>query len=171
MNLRFENKYLSKMSDSKQIDSCPECPKVLFVKKDSRAVTPTKGEPLSMGYDLTAIDVWKTYGDRIVLFETGIAVEPPCGYYTEIYPRSSLSKTGYMLANSIGLIDPSYTGTLKIALIKVDPTMPDLKLPFTKCQLVLKRCNYYEMQQVQSLTETDRGDGGFGSTDASLHQT
>jgi dUTP pyrophosphatase len=144
---------------------CNYCPSVKFIKTDSNAIIPTKGEPLSMGFDLTAIGIWKKYGEKIILFETGIAVEPPDGYYTEIFPRSSLSSTGYMLANSIGLIDPSYRGSLKIALIKIDEKMPDLKLPFTKCQLVLRKCEYFKMEQVQNLTNTTRGVGGFGSTD------
>lgn len=130
-----------------------------------KAVVPKKGTELSMGYDLTAIGVEKKVGERITLYKTGIAVQPPKGYYTEIYPRSSMSKTGYMLANSIGLIDPDYTGELFLALIKVDPTMPDLQLPFTKCQLVLKKCEDYVLEQVESLESTARGDGGFGSTD------
>jgi len=149
---------------------CVDCPDIKFVKVDPRAVTPTKGHPDDMGYDLTAIDVFKTYGpanfpDQITLFETGIAVQPPRGYYTEIYPRSSLSKTGYMLANSIGLIDPSYTGTLKIALIRLVPDLPPLKLPFVKVQLVLKKCEYGNMVEVDSLDNTIRGAGSFGSTD------
>ena len=72
--------------------------------EDKRAVIPTKAHTTDIGYDLTAIDVYKKISNKITLFETGIAVSPPTGYYIEIVPRSSISKTGYMLANSIGII-------------------------------------------------------------------
>ena len=87
---------------------------IKFIMSD-RAFFPTKAHPSDIGYDLTAIDIFKKISNRTTLFETGIAVSPPQGYYLEIIPRSSLSKTGYMLANSVGIIDPDYTGTLKIA--------------------------------------------------------
>jgi len=145
---------------------CPDCPVVKFVRTDPDVPIPTKGNFLAMGYDLTAIAVRKKIGDKITMFGTGIAVEPPPGYYTEIFPRSSLSKTGYMLANSVGVIDPDYSGELLLALIKVDENSPDLEPPFTKCQLVLRKCEYFGMKETDSLTETERGSGGFGSTDA-----
>lgn len=135
---------------------------------DERAVVPTKAHDSDIGYDLTAIDIFKHISRRITLFETGIAVSPPNGYYMEIVPRSSMSKTGYMLANSIGTIDPEYTGTLKIALIKIDDDLPDIKLPFTTCQLVLRKAEYSNIAQIEKLKETVRGDGGFGSTDKNI---
>lgn len=141
-------------------------PCVLFVRDDPNSVIPTKGTPLSIGYDLTAISIAKRISSRTVLYDTGIKVQPPEGYYTEILPRSSLSKTGYMLSNSVGTIDPDYTGRLLIALTKVDDTLPDLELPFTRCQLVLRKAEFYNVRETDKLTETVRGDGGFGSTDA-----
>jgi dUTP pyrophosphatase len=154
------------MSENKETCTCCiDCPNVKVKKDRPDAVLPTKGNYLAMGYDLTAIDVCKNYGDKITMFETGISVEPPEGYYTEILPRSSLSKTGYMLANSVGVIDPDYRGTLKLVLIKVDESKPDLVLPFTKCQLVLRKCEYFNVVETDVVTETERGSGGFGSTD------
>jgi dUTP pyrophosphatase len=138
---------------------------ISFIIDDERAVIPTKAHPSDIGFDLTAIDVAKNISDRITLFETGIRVSPPEGYYIEILPRSSLSKTGYMLANSVGIIDPEYTGTLKIALIKIDNELVNIKLPFTRCQLVLRKAEYVEMIQVENFGTTSRGDGGFGSSD------
>jgi dUTP pyrophosphatase len=148
MDLKNEEKYI----------------KVVVVEE--KAVFPTKAHPSDIGYDLTAISVYKNISKNIILFETGIKVSPPEGYYIEILPRSSISKTGYMLANSVGIIDPSYTGTLKIALIKVDESLPDIDLPFTKCQLVVRKVEYsFIMEQVNSIKDTVRGCGGFGSSD------
>jgi dUTP pyrophosphatase len=144
---------------------CDQCPTVEFARENDDAVIPHRAYPADIGYDLTAIGVFKKIGENITLWETGISVQPPQGYYLEILPRSSLSETGYMLSNSVGTIDPDYTGTLKIALTKVDHTRPDLQLPFTKCQLVLRKANHYNIAEVDSHRETVRGDGGFGSTD------
>ena len=138
---------------------------IKFVINDNRAVIPTKAHPSDIGYDLTTIDVFRKLSHRITLFETGISMLPPDGYYIEIVPRSSMSKTGYMLANSVGTIDPSYTGTLKVALIKIDDSLPDIKLPFKLCQIVLRKAEYSDMVKVDSIDQTVRGDGGFGSSD------
>ena len=71
-----------------------------------------------------------------------------------------------MLANSIGIIDPSYQGTLKIVLIKIDDELPDIELPFKCCQLILRKMIHYELNEVSkdNLIETNRSSGGFGST-------
>jgi len=139
--------------------------RIQFIIEDERAVVPKKAYLTDIGYDITVIDIFQRISKRVILFETGIRVCPPKGYYIEIIPRSSISKTGYMIANSVGVIDPSYTGTLKIALIKVDDDFEDIKLPFTKCQLVLRKAEYSEMVQVESIKNTVRGDGSFGSSD------
>ena len=140
---------------------------VLFVKDDPQAIIPTKGTTHSVGYDLTAISVYKKLSERTTLYDTGIKVQPPEGYYTEILPRSSLTKTGYCLSNSVGTIDSDYRGRLLIALTRIDDSFPELTLPFTRCQLVLRRHEQYTLRQVDNLDDTDRGSGGFGSTDIS----
>lgn len=98
-------------------------------------------------------------------YDTGVSVEPSQGYYTEIYPRSSLSKTGYILHNSVGIIDPTYRGTLKIALLRVDDSRGELKLPFTKAQLVVRQMVPSDIEVVHNLSSSYRGDGAYGSTD------
>ena len=138
---------------------------VNFVLNDEKAIIPTKAHEDDVGFDLTAIKIHKVLDNGVYLFDTGISITPPSGYYCEILPRSSISKTGWMLANSVGIIDPNYTGNLLIALIKVSSVSPPLELPFTKCQLILRKVEKFEMNQTNSLKETDRGDGGFGSTD------
>jgi len=70
-----------------------------------------------------------------------------------------------MLSNSVGTIDVGYRGNLLIALTRVDETVAQLVPPFTKVQLVLRKANFYNVREVESLDETVRGDGGFGSTD------
>lgn len=133
--------------------------------RDDRAVLPELKTDESVGFDLTAIAHHKQLTKRTSLYDTGIAVTPPKGYYFEIVPRSSISKTGYILANNTGIIDPDYTGNIYIALMKVDDSMPDLMVPFTKCQLILRKKYDFIFERVHELDATERGHGGFGSTD------
>lgn len=134
------------------------------IRRHKDAVLPSRAHSKDVGYDLTAISKYKTFENGVILFDTGLGVSPPEGYYLEIVPRSSISKTGWMLANSIGTLDPGYTGNLYIALVKVVPDAPEPSLPFTKCQLVLRKAHYCDVKEVDSLTDTERGIGGFGST-------
>ena len=138
---------------------------IQFIKRSGEAVVPTRAHPADIGLDLTAIGKEKTYDNGVILYDTKIAVKPPPGYYLEILPRSSMSKTGWMLANSVGTIDPNYTGNLYIALVRVVPDAQEIELPFCKCQLVLRKAEYAVMEEVNHFEETDRGNGGFGSTD------
>ena len=136
--------------------------KVLKTNED--AILPSRAHPSDIGLDLTAIKKHKVLSNGVVMYDTGISVSPPEGYYVEILPRSSMSKTGWMLANSVGTVDPNYTGNLYIALIRVDGQSPEIDLPFCKCQLVVRKAEYFDVQEVNNLEDTDRGDGGFGST-------
>lgn len=138
-------------------------PTIGFHLKDERAVMPTK-RIIDVGFDLTIIDVAKVISNKITLYETGVALDIPIGFYVELIPRSSISKSGYMLANSVGVIDPPYIGTIKVPLIKVDKSMPNLELPIRIAQLILKPYVVSHSKQVYSITETTRGAGGFGST-------
>lgn len=147
------------------ITTCDQCPIVKFMRLLPDAVIPTKGTQLSVGYDLTAIGIEKQLNSRTTLYKTGISVQPPSGYYTEIVARSSISKSGYMLANGIGTIDADYTGELFLALIRINDAAAPLECPFKLCQLVLHKAEYYKMEESKKLTETKRGAGGFGSTD------
>ena len=138
---------------------------VKFKKHDPDAIIPKKAGKHEVGFDLVAIKLVKKIGEKTFMYDTCISVQPPNGYYTEIIPRSSIVKTGYILSNNTGIIDPTYRGTLKICLTKIDNTLPDLKLPFIKLQLVLRKFILAKEEEVFDLTETERGGGGFGSTD------
>jgi len=136
------------------------------IKRNPNAIIPSKAHESDIGYDLTAISEYKRLNNGVVLFDTGISVVPENGYYTEIIPRSSLSKTGWMLANSIGIIDPDYRGNLLIALIKINKDSNDLQLPFCKVQLVVRKSEASNIIIVSdnNTNNTQRGSGGFGST-------
>ena len=142
-------------------------PKCKYIIEDKQAIIPTKACASDVGYDLSVIKVFKQISKIITMYDTGIILIPTYGYYFEIYARSSLSKTGYILANSVGIIDGNYSGTIKVVLIKIDSSMPDIELPFKGMQIILRKMIHYELNNTPSsgLIETSRGDGGFGSTD------
>ena len=143
-------------------------PNCKFYKAEEDAIIPTKDRSSDVGYDLTIIKKVKDIGSKTALYDTGIIVAPDFGFYTKIVPRSSIIKCGYMLTNSIGIIDSTYRGRLMICLTKIDDTMPELQLPFRCCQLILDRFLHYTLESVDDedkLGNTNRGYGGFGSTD------
>jgi deoxyuridine 5'-triphosphate nucleotidohydrolase len=134
-----------------------------YSKLDPNALPLVKHNSSDSGYDIAIIKKNRELGP-ITLFGTGIRVRPPDGYYFDLVPRSSIIKTGYMLANSVGIIDRSYVGEVMVGLIKVDPAAPDLSLPSRVVQLIPRPILNIEVLEVSELSETQRGEGGFGST-------
>ena len=88
-----------------------------FFKCDPNAVSPERARPSESGFDLTLISVVKNVG-KVTMYGTGIMIQPPTGFYFDMVPRSSIIKSGYMLANSVGVIDQGYTGEIMVPLIK-----------------------------------------------------
>jgi len=134
------------------------------LKTRSDGVTPHKTRASDAGYDLTIIEKIRQVGD-VEFYTTGIKVQMDMGWMGLIYPRSSISKTGYMLANSVGVIDRSYLGEIIIALRKVDPDAPDLELPLRIAQIVPYPIVHFDVVEVSELGDTTRGERGFGSSD------
>lgn len=140
---------------------------IKFIKVDPEAVVPKKAFPTDIGYDLTIIKEIGIVGNTY-FYDTGIQIQPPEGYYFEIFPRSSISKSDFMLANSIGLIDPHYRGNYIIALRNVGDNNGFINFPKLPCkigQLVLRPIPpNFEFIECNTLDETERGSGSFGST-------
>ena len=118
-----------------------------------------------VGIDINALKMVKKYGERTFMYDTGICIQPPEGYYTTLIPRSSIIKSGYLQSNSIGILDSGYRGSIRVVLTKVDDSLPDLEPPFTITQLILQKSEKCDPLFVTELYDTTRGDGGFGSTD------
>src|ERR1044071_3930773 len=97
---------------------------------------------------------------------TGIAVEIPDGHAGLVLPRSGLAKKhGIALVNSPGLIDSGYRGEIRVFLLTPDPAETFRVEPGDRiAQLVIAPVALAEPVEVESLTETGRGDGGFGSS-------
>lgn len=155
----FYNNYVNILN---QITAIPV---IKVLKTCDNAIIPSKTRMSDAGYDLTIISIYKTFSNKTKLYDTGIKLDIPNGYYVEIVPRSSISKSGYMLSNSIGIIDQGYKGNLYVALTKIDDEMPDLQLPFKCCQLLIKKQIYANFCETnKELENSNRNVGGFGST-------
>ena len=120
------------------------------------------------GLDLRSAEdvVLKPFERRLV--STGLAIAIPDGYAGFVQPRSGLAlREGLSMANTPGLIDAHYRGELKVCAINLDP---EREIHITKgeriAQLVIQKVPRVSIMEVDSLDETDRGVGGFGSSGA-----
>jgi dUTP pyrophosphatase len=136
-----------------------------YVRTITEARPPQKQRASDSGYDLTLIKKIKTHGN-VEFFDTCIKLEPAFGYYFDLVGRSSISKSGYMLANNIGIIDRTYQGTVIVPLVKIDNNQPDLELPCRLVQIIPRQIQHLEPIEIteEELLLSERKSGGFGST-------
>lgn len=132
------------------------------IKTEHIGVLPSKTRASDSGYDITLVKFIKKVGN-LEYYTACIKVQPPFGYYFDMVSRSSMPKTGYILANGIGVIDRTYTGPLIACLIKEDISAPDLELPAKVLQIIPRQIVHLQISE-EELDETDRGEKGFGST-------
>ncbi|MCQ2348953.1 MAG: dUTP diphosphatase [Paludibacteraceae bacterium] len=136
---------------------------IRFKKTDEKAVTPRVATKGSAGYDLTAVS--KAKDDRgYWCYGTGIAAEIPDGYVGLVFPRSSISRYGLELSNCVGVIDSDYRGeiTAKFRPSWMGGQVYDIGDRI--CQLVIVPVLTPTFVEVEELTDTERGTGGYGST-------
>lgn len=96
-------------------------------------------------------------------YGTGLSFEIPEGYYMDIRPRSSVSNTGLILSNSAGILDSGYRGELKFRF-KWVPETAKYNVGDRIGQIMIKPYPFIEWVEVKELSKTERGEGGFGST-------
>ncbi|MCQ2309810.1 MAG: dUTP diphosphatase [Bacteroidales bacterium] len=100
-----------------------------------------------------------------VLIPTGLFMEIPVGYEGQVRPRSGLAiKSGITVLNSPGTIDADYRGEIKVILINLSDTDFVINSGDRIAQLIIAKCEQMEVVEVESLSETERGAGGFGHT-------
>ncbi len=141
--------------------------KVGIKKLNEKAVIPAYGSEFAAGADLYAcLDGDKEIkpGETVVI-PTGIAVELPLGYAGLIYARSGLAtKKGLAPANKVGVVDCDYRGEVKVALHNHSDKAQTVSAGERIAQFVITPYLTAEFVQKDSLSETVRGAGGFGST-------
>ena len=135
---------------------------------DEKAIVPTRGSEYAAGYDLYAVlpekelTIWP---HDTVLIDTGWAMKIPKRCFGAIFARSGLaSKQGLRPANCVGVIDSDYRGPVKVALHNDTDQHQTIKNGERIAQLLI--IPFYEVgfEEVDELDETERGEGGFGST-------
>ena len=137
---------------------------IKFKKLVETAKMPTKAHPTDAGADLTAVSrEWnKEYGCWI--YGTGIATEIPEGYVGFIFPRSSIRKYGLMFRNSIGVIDSHYRGEIMVTYKFFNDVPKIYEVGDKIAQLIVLPYPEVSYKEVETLSETDRGENGHGSS-------
>lgn len=136
-------------------------------KLNDKAVLPTYGSEYAAGADLYAcMDEAVTINPgETVMIHTGLAMEIPAGYAGLIYPRSGLaSKRGLAPANKVGVVDPDYRGEFMVALHNHSLIAQTVEPNERIAQLVITPFITAKFSEATELSDTVRGEGGFGST-------
>ena len=149
--------------------------KVNVKKLGSSAVLPTYSKHGDAGMDLTATS--KSYDENgNVVYGTSLAFEIPAGFVGLLFPRSSNTKKDLILGNSVGVIDSGYRGEVVFKFRELLPSERDIEFGAREYeigdrigQIIIMPYPQIEFSLVDELSTTDRGVGGFGSTDAELN--
>lgn len=136
--------------------------KIRFKKLSPSAVVPRKAHASDAGFDLTCTRYEVTNGE-LFTYHTDIAVEIPDGYVGLLFPRSSIYKQDLFLTNSVGVIDSGFRGEVTV---KFRPHL--FAKPYDKgdrvAQMIIMPYPHIDLVEVDELSDSDRGDGGYGST-------
>ena len=135
-------------------------------KLNPAAVLPTRGHPGDAGLDLYSVELAHIGPGERWSLGTGIAIEVPEGHAGLVLPRSGLAREhGITLVNSPGLIDSGYRGEVRVLLLNTDPAETvRIEAGARIAQLVLAPVAIAEPVEATALSESSRGDGGFGSS-------
>ena len=139
--------------------------KVIIKKILKSALIPTKATEGSAGYDLFAVEDVYIPSKETATVGTGLSMEIPKGWRGDIYTRSSMALRGMVVANSPGKIDSDYRGEIKVILHNNYPLgVGAIKAGDKIAQFEIVPTHDIEFEESNTLTDTERGDGGFGST-------
>jgi dUTP pyrophosphatase len=136
-------------------------------KINEKAVIPKYANDGDAGMDLVAIGRHMDMMNHLIIYDTGIAVEIPDGYVGLLFPRSSIRKYDLELTNSVGVIDSGYRGSIQLVFRITEhnndrPTVYDVGDRVG--QIIILPYPKVIFNQVEELSDTVRGEGGFGST-------
>jgi len=141
---------------------------VKIKKLHEKATMPKQGSAGAAGFDLTAVSVKEVESNGVISYleyDTGLAMDIPDGFGAFLIPRSSISNKGLSLANSVGLIDPDYKGSIKLrmyssAVSDGEPYVPGERVG----QLIIMPIPDITFKEVDTISISKRGAKGFGST-------
>lgn len=139
----------------------------LKIKKiHPEAVVPKHALPGDAGLDLTTTNLQIVLAENKIIYSTGLAVEIPEGHVGLLFPRSSIHKKSLSLANSVGVIDSGYRGEVKVVFRLTNGTdvLNLYQIGDRVAQLVVMPYPQVNIEEVSELTNTVRGENGYGST-------
>ena len=139
--------------------------KIKIKKLHPDAVIPKYSKQGDAGMDLVAISEKWNEDNTMVTYNTGLAIEIPEGHVGLLFPRSSISKTVLSLANSVGVIDSGYRGPIMFKFRYPEEGMV-YDVGDRVGQIIIMPYPSVEFEEVEELSSTERGEGGFGSTGA-----
>jgi dUTP pyrophosphatase len=140
--------------------------KVRIKKLNENAVIPSYAKSGDAGMDLVATSIISETQTQIT-YGIGLAMEIPKGFVGLIFPRSSVRKTRLMLSNCVGVVDSGYRGELQATFNKVNQNSQaenDYKVGDRIAQIMIIPHPDIQFEEADELSDTERGDGGFGST-------
>lgn len=141
--------------------------RVKIKKLSPDAIIPSYAKDGDAGMDLVATRV---ISDNLglVTYGTDIAIEIPKGFVGLIFPRSSIRKTNLQLSNSVGVVDSGYRGEIQATFNKIQGVTDYVRERYMVgdriCQIMIIPHPTIEFEEVEELNNTERGEGGFGST-------
>ena len=138
--------------------------KVRFKKLNKDAKAPTKAHATDAGYDLYCISAESDIKNGNIIYKTGIAVEIPRGCVGLLFSRSSICKYDLIQCNAVGVIDSGYRGDLTFVFRRMQPFANCYKVGDKIGQLIIIPYPEIELEEVEELSDSDRGDNGFGSS-------
>ncbi|XP_067440809.1 deoxyuridine 5'-triphosphate nucleotidohydrolase, mitochondrial isoform X1 [Thunnus thynnus] len=140
-----------------------ERPVLKFAKLSEHATTPSRGSAKAAGYDLySAYDYSIGPMDKAIV-KTDIQIAVPHGCYGRVAPRSGLAAKHFIDVGA-GVVDEDYRGNVGVVLFNFSKDTFEVKKGDRVAQLVCERICYPELEEQKTLDDTERGDGGFGST-------
>lgn len=136
--------------------------KVKFKKLHPQAQMPIKAHNSDAGFDLTATSRVNWYDIKV--YGTGLAIDIPNGYVGLLFQRSSVYKQDLILANCVGVLDSGYQGEIIFKFREVSTNPQVYEIGDRIGQLVILKLPEVELIEVDNFEESERGEGGFGST-------
>ncbi|XP_057636959.1 deoxyuridine 5'-triphosphate nucleotidohydrolase, mitochondrial [Chionomys nivalis] len=134
-----------------------------FVRLSEHATAPTRGSARAAGYDLySAYDYTVAPMEKAVV-KTDIQIAVPSGCYGRVAPRSGLAVKHFIDVGA-GVIDEDYRGNVGVVLFNFGKEKFEVKKGDRIAQLICERIFYPDLEEVETLDNTERGSGGFGST-------
>lgn len=137
--------------------------KVVFEKMNKDAKLPERQHPNDAGHDLFSAEEVEIEVGEVKTVGTGLKVKLPTDMEAQIRPRSGLSLSGVTVMNSPGTIDPGYRGEIRVILANLVGEEISIEKGDRIAQMVFSPIMHPEVKE-GSLDETERGEGGFGST-------